>query len=205
MTKYGLAINLTRCTGCKTCVVACKMQNNVPMGINWNRIENEGMSQPDACVGVYPDVSRNVMPVACQHCEAAPCVANCPTGASYKDEQGRVLINYDLCIGCEVCMQSCPYDARTRNVEEPRRDPDFNYGDWRVPVREQGVVEKCTLCKERTDDGKDPMCVVCCPMKARTFGDLDDASSDISQLLNDKETFAYLEEAGTVPQVHYYR
>ncbi len=206
MTKLGMVINKSRCTGCRTCVLACKMQNNVPMGINWNRIDNDG-ARPDGCQGTYPDVTRNVYPVACQHCESAPCVDNCPTGASYKDEMGRVLVNYDACIGCETCIQSCPYGVRTMNEAEPVRDPDFNYGDWRVPVRPGNVVEKCTLCKERTDESEKPMCVVCCPMKARVFGDLDDPESEASKLLeaHGDTVEVLLKEAGTNPQVFYIR
>ncbi|MEC4294762.1 4Fe-4S dicluster domain-containing protein [Adlercreutzia shanghongiae] len=204
MTKLGIAINVTRCTGCKTCVLACKMQNNVPMGMNWNRIENEGSAQPDGCTGTYPDVSRQVMPVACQHCENAPCVENCPTGASYKDEMGRVLVNYDACIGCKTCLEVCPYDARSICESDIVRDPDFNYGDQRVPVRGANVAEKCTLCKERTDDGNEPMCVVCCPMKARIFGDLDDPSSEISKVVEERGVYQLKEEAGTAPQIRYF-
>lgn len=203
MTKYAMSINLNRCTGCRTCVVACKMQNNVPMGINWNRLDNEGQDSPDACNGTYPMLTRTAIPIACQHCENAPCVAVCPTGASFKDESGRVIIDYDTCIGCESCIQACPYGARTINANEPVRDPDFNYGDYRVPVRSASVVEKCTMCKERTDDGDEPMCVVCCPMKARVFGDLDDPSSEISQLFAREDAFFLLEEEGTQPQVSY--
>ena len=125
------------------------------------------------------------------------------TGATYKDEMGRVEIDYDKCIGCRMCMAACPYNARTFNWAEPVRVPDFNYGDSRVPVRGKGVMEKCTLCKERVDSGDEPMCVVCCPMRARVFGDLDDPNSEISRLRRQSNVRILLEDKGTKPQVFY--
>lgn len=204
MTRFGLAINTGRCIGCHTCANACKMQNNVPMGMLWNRVLTEGCDIVDGAVGQYPNVSRAYLPVACQHCENPACLRVCPTGATYKDEKGRVEIAYDKCIGCRTCMAACPYNARVFNWNEPRRDPDFNYGDKDVPVRGKGVVEKCTLCKERTDRGEEPMCVKCCPVKARTFGDLDDPNSEISKLVVARKAGVLLEEQGTRPQVHYF-
>ena len=94
--------------------------------------------------------------------------------------------------------------ARVFNWNEPVRDPDFNYGDARVPVRPKGVMEKCTLCKERTDSGDKPMCVVCCPTHARVFGDLDDPESEASVLARNKKAYRLLEEKGTKPQVLYF-
>ena len=204
MTRFGLAINTGRCIGCHTCANACKMQNNVPMGMLWNRVLTEGCDIVDGAVGQYPNVSRAYLPVACQHCENPACLRVCPTGATYKDEKGRVEIAYDKCIGCRTCMAACPYNARVFNWNEPRRDPDFNYGDKDVPVRGKGVVEKCTLCKERTDRGDEPMCVVCCPTKARVFGDLDDPNSDVSRIVRERRAGVLLEEQGTRPQVRYY-
>lgn len=204
MTKYGMAISLDRCIGCQTCANACKMQNNVPMGLLWNRVITEGCDVVDGAVGVYPNLTRTYVPLACQHCENPACQRVCPTGATYKDDMGRVQIDYDKCIGCRMCMAACPYNARVFNWEDPVRDPDFNYGDKDVPVRTKGVMEKCTMCKERTDRGDEPMCVVCCPTKARTFGDLDDPNSDVSRMIREKHAYVLLEEQGTRPQVHYF-
>ena len=204
MTKLGMVINLDRCIGCHTCANACKMQNNVPMGMLWNRVITEGSDVIDGAVGTYPDLTRTYIPLACQHCENPACQRVCPTGATYKDDQGRVLVDYDKCIGCRMCMAACPYNARVFNWSEPLRDPDFNYGDKDVPVRLKGVAEKCTMCKERTDRGDEPMCVVCCPTRARTFGDLDDSDSEVSRLIREKNAYVLLEEQGTRPQVHYY-
>ncbi len=204
MTKYGMAISLDRCIGCQTCANACKMQNNVPMGMLWNRVITEGCDVIDGALGEYPDLTRTYVPLACQHCENPACQRVCPTGATYKDDMGRVQIDYDKCIGCRMCMAACPYNARVFNWEDPVRDPDFNYGDKDVPVRTKGVMEKCTMCKERTDRGDEPMCVVCCPTKARTFGDLDDPNSEVSRMIREKHAYVLLEEQGTRPQVHYF-
>ena len=180
------------------------MQNNVPMGMLWNRVLTEGCDIVDGAVGQYPNVSRAYLPVACQHCENPACLRVCPTGATYKDDKGRVEVDYEKCIGCRMCMAACPYNARVFNWSDPKREPDFNYGDADVPVRGKGVVEKCTLCKERTDRGDEPMCVKCCPVKARTFGDLDDPDSEISKLVVARKAGVLLEEQGTRPQVHYF-
>ena len=204
MTKHGIAINKTRCIGCQTCAHACKMQNNVPSGMRWNRVLTEGCDVEDGALGEFPNLSRGYLPVACQHCENPACLRVCPTGATYKDDKGRVEVDYEKCIGCRMCMAACPYNARVFNWNDPKREPDFNYGDKDVPVRGKGVVEKCTLCKERTDRGEEPMCVKCCPVKARTFGDLDDPNSEISKLVVARKAGVLLEEQGTRPQVHYF-
>jgi molybdopterin-containing oxidoreductase family iron-sulfur binding subunit len=205
MTKYGLAISLDRCIGCQTCANACKMQNNVPMGMLWNRVITVGSDVIDGAVGTYPHLTREYMPITCQHCDSPACLAVCPVGATYQDEEGRVLINYDICIGCRICMSACPYNVRVFNWEEPVRDPDFNYGHKNVPVRPRGVTEKCTLCKERAIEGKEPMCVVCCPTRARTYGDLDDPDSAVSRLIREKGAYQLLPERGTDPKTYYFK
>ena len=204
MTKLAIAISQRRCIGCQCCAEACKMENNVPMGMLWSRTLTEGSEVMDAAVGQFPNLSLQYLPVACQHCENPACQKVCPTGATYKDDMGRVQIDYDKCIGCRMCMAACPYNARVFNWNDPVHDPDFNYGDKDVPVRKKGVMEKCTLCKERTDRGEEPMCVVCCPTHARIFGDLDDPNSEISKLRASGNVRILLEEMGTEPQVFYF-
>ncbi len=205
MTKLAIGINLRRCIGCNTCAVACKMQNNVPDGMLWNRVLTEGCERFDSAEGTYPNLSRTYLPLACQHCENPACERVCPTGATYKDDKGRVEIDYDKCIGCRMCMAACPYNARTFNWNEPVRATGAGYGDARVPERARGVMEKCTLCKERTDEGDEPMCVHCCPADARIFGDLDDPDSAVSRLRREQSAEVLLEEKGTRPQVFYVR
>ena len=204
MTKLAIGINLHRCIGCNTCAVACKMQNNVSDGMLWNRVLTEGCERFDSAEGTYPNLSRTYLPLACQHCENPACERVCPTGATYKDDKGRVEIDYDKCIGCRMCMAACPYNARNFNWQTPVRVTGANYGDAEVPVRPKGVAEKCTLCKERTDRGEEPMCVVCCPAHARIFGDLDDPDSEISQTILNRKAWTLLEGQGTRPSVHYF-
>lgn len=157
----------------------------------------------DGAVGVFPNLKMSFLPLACQHCENPACMKVCPTGATYKDDAGRVEIVYDKCIGCRMCMAACPYNVRVFNWNDPIHDPDFAYGDKDVPLRRKGVMEKCTLCKERTDRGEEPMCVVCCPTHARIFGDLDDPDSEISKLRTKQNVRILLEDMGTEPQVFY--
>ena len=204
MTRLSIVINTERCIGCHTCANACKMQNNIPMSMHWNRILTEGSDVVDGAVGTYPNLTRTYLPVSCQHCDNPACQSVCPVGATYTDDLGRVLIDYDICIGCRICMAACPYNVRVFNWEDPVRDPDFNYGHRDVPVREKGTTEKCTMCKERTDEGLEPMCVTCCPTRARTFGDLDDPDSDVSRLIREKNAYQLLPERGTNPKVHYF-
>ena len=204
MTRLSIAINLDRCVGCHTCANACKMQNNVPMGMAWNRVLNEGCDTEIGVQGTYPNISRVHIPLACQHCENPACQRVCPTGATYKDGLGRVEIDYGKCIGCRMCMAACPYNARVFNWEDPSREPGFDYGDSRVPVRVKGVAEKCTLCKERTDRGDEPMCVRCCLSKARVFGDLDDPDSEVSRVIRERNAYQLHSEMGTEPQVRYF-
>ena len=205
MTKLAIGIDLHRCIGCNTCALTCKMQNNVPDGMLWNRVLTEGCERFDSAEGTYPNLSRTYLPLACQHCENPACERVCPTGATYKDDKGRVEIDYDKCIGCRMCMAACPYNARTFNWNDPVRATGAGYGDARVPERTRGVMEKCTLCKERTDEGDEPMCVRCCPADARIFGDLDDPDSAVSRLRRDQGAEVLLEDKGTRPQVFYVR
>ena len=112
MTKLAIGIDLHRCIGCNTCALACKMQNNVPDGMLWNRVLTEGCDRFDSAEGVYPHLTRTYLPLACQHCENPACERVCPTGATYKDDKGRVEIDYDKCIGCRMCMACLLYTSR---------------------------------------------------------------------------------------------
>lgn len=175
MSRKCLVVDLDRCSGCDSCTVACKFENNIGLGRNWNRVLAMGP------YGEYPDIEAYWLPMHCQQCENAPCAAVCPTGATYRDpENGVVLVDKSKCIGCQYCMYACPYGVRTYNADE-------------------GVVEKCTLCNHLTarSDGNEnildssdpahavPPCVHNCPAKARYFGDLDDPESSVSKAIQE--------------------
>lgn len=204
MTKLAIGINLHRCIGCNTCAVACKMQNNVSDGMLWNRVLTEGCERFDSAEGTYPNLSRTYLPLACQHCENPACERVCPTGATYKDDKGRVEIDYDKCIGCRMCLAACPYTGvRSFNWEEPAYYADFALGDADAAKHEKHTVEKCIFCTQRVARGEQPACVADCIGRARHFGDLDDPNSEVSKLLASREYTQLHAEFGTKPSVYY--
>lgn len=200
MTRLAIAVKTHRCIGCQTCAEACKMENNVPAGMRWSRTITENSEVMDGPTGEFPNLKMSYLPMSCQHCDNPSCQKVCPTGATYTDDDGRVLIDYDKCIGCRMCMSACPYNVRQFNWKDPQYDPEHGYGDKDVAARVQGVVEKCTLCVHRTKEGLKPQCVVCCPTHARVFGDLDDSESEISKLENSESKRRLLENMKTKPK-----
>jgi Fe-S-cluster-containing dehydrogenase component len=138
--------------------------------------------------------------VTCNHCKNAPCVKACPTQATFKREDGIVIMDFHRCIGCRFCMAACPFGARSFNFRDPRPfieevDPDF-------PTRSKGVVEKCNLCAERLAKGEQPHCVEASE-GAIIVGDLEDPESDVRELLNENYTIRRKQELGTEPSVYY--
>lgn len=198
MAKLGMVIDLKRCIGCYACVVTCKAENGTPRGVFWNRVlEKEE--------GKYPTAKRTMLPVLCNHCQDAPCVDVCPTGASTRREDGIVTVDYDKCIGCRYCLIACPYQNRTfidkiRGYFENSLTP---YEEVSYEKHQEGVVEKCTFCADRVDKGLKPACVQTCPTSCRIFGDFDDPNSEVSHLLRVRVSFQLLPEAGTKPAVYY--
>lgn len=203
--RYGMVIDLSMCIGCHTCAVACKMANNLPNDIWWNRVFTDGGEHVDTPSGEYPDNKMSWLPVSCQHCENPACVKVCPVGATYKDpETGAVRQDYDKCIGCRMCMAACPYTGvRSFNWEEPKYHIDVPVGDANAPAHQKHVVEKCTFCYQRSSQGEDPACMVLCPGRARHWGDLDDPDSEVSKLIASREYKQLLPEEGTKPSVYY--
>lgn len=187
MTKYGFAINLHRCIGCRTCSISCKMENGVPDGLLRMRVLNdEEKLVYDVPTGKYPALSMTWTPVPCQHCDGAPCVAACPVGATEKRDDGIVTIDKEACIGCKACIEACPYGAR-------QYDEATN------------TVDKCTLCAHRLDAGLGTtMCQIACPGRALVVGDLDDPDSEIAKIVAEHETSHLLEGKGTGPQAYYW-
>lgn len=224
MPKWGMVIDLDKCTGCQGCAVACRAENNVPNPdptaaatgrvIEWLRVAT-------TTEGEYPDVRVTSMPILCQHCEHPPCVKVCPVGATQIGKEGIVGQIFSRCIGCRYCTAACPYTVRYFNWfqaqwpegMERSLNPD-------VSVRPKGVVEKCTFCHHRLQQARErarwenrelsqedyiPACVESCPAGAMYFGDLENPHSEVAERARDRRAFKLLEDLGTEPKVIYLR
>jgi Fe-S-cluster-containing dehydrogenase component len=220
--RWGMAVDLDRCTGCEACVVACHAENNIATAgpeeaargraRHWIRIERYWE-------GAFPDVQVKFRPVLCQQCDNAPCEPVCPVYATYHNPEGLNVQVYNRCIGTRYCANACPYTVRFFNFFNPvwekplqlQLNPD-------VSVREVGVMEKCTFCVQRIKaaeiraeaqgraigDGEfQPACVQACPPGALVFGDLDDPESEVSRLARSQRGHKLLEELGTLPKITY--
>lgn len=152
MTQFAIVTDLDRCVGCLACSVACKVVNDVPIGNYWNKVLRIGPNPKPSGGGSYPDVELYFLNVSCQHCVDPECIKVCPTEASHKRNDGTVQIDKAKCIGCQFCIMACPYGVRYLNQSER-------------------VVEKCTLCEQKTSNGELPQCVSQCCGMARWFGD----------------------------------
>ncbi|MBW8012611.1 MAG: 4Fe-4S dicluster domain-containing protein [Chloroflexi bacterium] len=225
MTRYGMVIDLNRCTGCRACMTACKVENNTPQANFWMNVfrfeENE-----------YPNTRVWFMPRPCMHCNNAACVKVCPTGARFKREDGLTLTDWERCIGCRYCEVACPYGVNYFNWKAPEENQYLDWDDAELvtelgndglpyanPDLElsygpedrftaggghyKGVVEKCTFCVHRLENDLIPACADNCPTDVINFGDLDDPSSKVSMLLGEKPSYRLLEDVGTDPNVYY--
>lgn len=207
----GMVIDAKYCIGCKACAVACKVENNIPQGIWWNRIYTDGGANEATPSGVHPtaeslgSLKMDFFPLACQHCENPACVKVCPVGATYQDpETGVLRQDYDRCIGCRMCMAACPFTGvRSFNWAEPAYYVEQSMGDIAVPAHQKHVVEKCTLCWHRIAAGLQPTCIEHCTAKIRYFGDFSDPNSEVSQLIATRPYKQLLPEKGTRPSVYY--
>ena len=139
--------------------------------------------------------------VFCNHCDRPPCVRVCPTQATWKREDGIVMMDWHRCIGCRYCMAACPYGSRSFNWQDPR--PFIRNLTAEFPTRSRGVVEKCTFCAERLAVGKAPACVAACEPGALVFGDLEDPGSELRKVLSTNFTLRRKAELGTIPEVYY--
>ncbi len=175
--RYGFVIDQRRCIGCHACTVACKEENQVPLGVfrTWVKYVERGS---------FPHTRRYFAVLRCNHCDNAPCVTICPTVALYRRPDGIVDLDGERCIGCKSCMQACPYDALYI-------DPGT------------GTAAKCHYCAHRTEVGLEPACVVVCPEQAIIAGDLDEPTSRIARLVATEQVQVRKPEQGTQPKVFY--
>lgn len=201
--RWGMAVDTERCIGCWSCAVICKSENDVPLGMWWNRILTEGEELDTPREGEFGNLEMSWVPLACQHCDDPPCMKVCPTSATYVDAEHGFLVgvNQDDCIGCRYCMAACPYGVRVFNWGEADRPVPFDHG--MVEPRPVGSVEKCTMCIHRLEEDQIPSCVWSCPAQARIFGDLNDPEGELVQTIEHRGGRQLLEEKGTKPKVYY--
>ena len=181
--RYAFVIDISRCIDCRACLVACSVENEVPMNHTRIWVHDLGLQ------GEFPILERTYVPYNCMHCENPPCTQVCVSGATYKDpDTGLVLVDQDACIGCGFCVDACPYDAR--------------YLD-----EERGVVDKCNACAQRVAVGLQPACVATCVGASRLFGDLNDPESEVSIALKNARHIQRLDyespEHDTDPNIYY--
>ncbi len=230
MPKYAMVIDLHRCTGCGSCILGCKIENNLDDGVFWAH-------HIKLLEGTFPNITYTYITTLCNHCDNAPCVEACPVDpkAMYKVGNGMTCHNLSRCIGCRRCESACPYGVIHYNKQEPHgawRDdtpliegctatavetttrvkskvlpyynPDRDYYTYQG-IREKNKVEKCTFCDHRVKRNMLPYCVETCPSGARFFGDLEDPESTVSQQLKEYPARRLKEELGTEPRVYYIR
>lgn len=203
--RWVMVIDLAKCDGCKGCTEACTAMHFVPPGQEWIKVFQ---NRDNAVAGSY------WFPRPCMQCDNTPCAKVCPVGATFKREDGIVLVDQERCIGCRYCIAACPYGSRYFNWSEPphtEQETAQAYSvEWNFPHR-RGVVEKCIFCPELAREGKLPACAQACKMNAIYFGDqVEDVVTNhagetvsFTQLIREKGGFRFMEELGTEPRVWY--
>lgn len=219
--RWIMVIDLRKCVGCSACTVACIAENKLPPGVVYRPV----MEQE---VGTYPNVTRKFIPRPCMQCDNPPCTSVCPVKATWKNEEGVVVVDYNQCIGCRYCVTACPYSARTFDFGYTYnqattvgtaaiygRDKASSYeraandeygvawerrGDDASPV---GNVRKCHFCLHRVKAGMLPACVTTCIGRATLFGDANDPNSVVAQQIAKPNVMRLKEDQGTEPRVYY--
>ena len=226
--RWGMVVDVDRCTGCQACVMACQAENNVPLNTQsqyergramaWIRVERYWE-------GEFPDIKARYFPIMCQHCENAPCEPVCPVYATYHNAEGLNVQVYNRCVGTKYCANGCPYLVRFFNWWEPVWPENLrNHLNPDVTVRSRGIMEKCSFCIQRirrgvrqaarrqAADPTDPglqdgeiqtACQQACPTDALVFGDYNDANSRVSKMKKDDRAYAMLANLNTDPSVVY--
>jgi Fe-S-cluster-containing dehydrogenase component len=199
--QYAMGVQIEKCIGCGKCVEACKIENDVPMEPYYFRTWVEryiiyadgdvSVDSPNGGIEGFPpvEIDKEILrtffvPKLCNHCENPPCVQVCPVGATFKSQDGVVLVDEDYCIGCRYCIQACPYGAR---FLDPRTH----------------TAGKCTFCYHRITEGLLPACVEICPTQARIFGELDKMSTPLNRMMRQSNIQVLKAHMNTEPKVFY--
>lgn len=202
--KFVMVIDLSRCKNLRKCQEACNHMHHVHPGQNWIKI----LSMQDG-----ENTAPYWQPTTCMHCEEPPCVKVCPVDATFKRQDGIVLIDANRCIGCRFCMAACPYSTRVFNWEEPKLPKEVEEQPYSCETslpQKKGTVSKCDFCPDMTRQGKLPHCVTACPNGVFMFGDMnEDTVSNGAEtfrfidLIRDKAGYRLMEDLGTRPSVYY--
>lgn len=218
--RWVMVIDLRKCVGCHACTIACVAENKLPPGVVYRPVLEEE-------IGVYPNVTRHFIPRPCMQCENPPCTPVCPVNATYTNEDGVVIVDYNQCIGCRACLTACPYGARTSDfgytyaegtpvadniilgqngADDYERAANYEYGkpwdraEHGSPI---GNARKCHFCLHRIKQGMLPECVTTCIGRATLFGDANNPKSLVAELIVKPNVMRLKEELGTQPRVYY--
>jgi molybdopterin-containing oxidoreductase family iron-sulfur binding subunit len=209
--RWAMVVDVRKCQeqhDCDDCVAACHLTHNVPVfdnpkdEVKWIWKEDFHHAFHDQENEHLPShIKHAKTPVLCNHCDNPPCVRVCPTQATWKREDGVVMMDWHRCIGCRYCVVACPYGSRSFNWRDPR--PHIKEIQTDFPTRTRGVVEKCTFCDERLSRGQLPACVTACKHGALVFGDLENPESEVRKLLAERFSIRRKPGLGTQPEVYY--
>lgn len=208
--RWMMVIDTRKCVGCHACTVACVAENKLPPGVVYRPVLEE-------VTGTFPKVSMKFFPRPCMHCDSPPCVPVCPADATAQRPDGIVAVDYDKCVGCGLCVEACPYGARTLDegkfftdktpaLQPYELSPNFEYGkSWNRKAENPpvGKARKCHFCLHRLEEGELPQCVSTCIGRATYFGDRNNPNSLVNELAKLPNAKKLLEEKGTKPSVIY--
>ena len=202
--KFVMVIDLSRCKNLKKCQEACNHMHHLHPGQNWLKV----YSMQDA-----PHTAPYWQPSICMHCDEPPCVKVCPVDATFKRQDGIVLIDSDRCVGCRFCMAACPYSTRVFNWEKPDIPEEIASQEYSCETsmpQKKGTVGKCDFCPDMVRKGELPHCVSACPNGVFFFGDMNEDSVTngaetfrFTDLVRDKAGYRLMEDMGTKPSVYY--